>query len=259
MSIATFPFADCSTLKQSLATLRAEHETYAQFVTDLLGDLEAMQQKLAEAEARIETQSEQLALHEAAHAETAQAEESPHDDGQPSEAELALQNKVTELESDRQALEDELETIRTRAVEMAEVIAEQKRQMAEDQSQWMAELRQLRRLLDKQEKLISQQAELANAAGDDLPGISGSNGRPELSPAGINGSAAHASPSALAGSESTQSQTATRARIGHSDPVLGSVMSQFELLQKDVARRRKQGANQRATKPSTPQDNANSS
>jgi myosin heavy subunit len=264
VSTAIFPLADCTSLKQSLATLRAEHETYAQFVTDLLGDLETMQQKLVEAEARIETQSEQLALHEAAQAEAAETDDSPSDDGQPSEAEMALQNKVAELEGDRQALEDELETIRTRAVEMAEVIAEQKRQMAEDQSQWMAELRQLRRLLDKQEKLISQQAELASlssAAGDaDLPGFSGSNGRPEIAPGAINGSAVHASSSkAAAGSESTQPQTAARARIGHPDPVLGSVMSQFELLQKDVARRRKQGANQRATKPSTPQDNANSS
>jgi hypothetical protein len=258
--VSTAILSDCISLKQSLATLRAEHETYAQFVTDLLGDLEVMQQKLAVAEARIETQSEQLALHEAAQAEAAQAAESTHDDGQPSEMELALQGKVTELESDRQALEDELETIRTRAVEMAEVIAEQKRQMAEDQSQWMAELRQLRRLLDKQEKLISQQAELANAAGDaDPPGFSGSNGRSDTTPVAVNGSAAHASPTTAAGSESTLPQTATRTRLSHPDPVLGSVMSQFELLQKDVARRRKQGANQRATKPSTPQDNANSS
>jgi len=265
VSIATIPLADCTSLKQSLASLRAEHETFAQFVTDLLGDLEAMQQKLAEAEAQIESQSEQLALHEAAQAEAAQAIDSAPNDGQPSETELALQTKVAELESDRQALEDELETIRTRAVEMAEVIAEQKRQMAEDQSQWMAELRQLRRLLDKQTKLIREQNELgalSGAAADaDPSGVSGSNGHSETAPQATNGSAGHSSPPAAA--EPSQAPQASRGRLGSSDPVLGSIMSQFELLQKDVARRRKQGANQRAsqssTPPSTPQDTANSS
>lgn len=258
MSTATFPLADCSSLKRSLAVVRAEHETYAQFVAELLADLESLQQKLAEAEAQIESQSEQLAHHEAAQAEAVQAVDSAPDDGQPSEEELALQGKVTELENDRQALEDELETIRTRAVEMAEVIAEQKRQMAEDQSQWMTELRQLRRLLDKQSKVIAQQAELANAAGDPDPlGISGSNGYSEVAPTATNGSAVHASQPAT--TEPSQAPAASRARLGSSDPVLGSIMSQFELLQKDVARRRKQGANQRAAKPSTPPDNANSS
>lgn len=251
MSTTAIPLADCTSLKRSLAALRAEHETFAQFVTDLLADLESMQRKLAEAEAQIKTQSEQLTLHQA---EASQVDHSVSDDGQPSEAELALQSRVAELEGDRQALEDELETIRTRAVEMAEVIAEQKRQMAEDQSQWMAELRQLRRLLDKQTKWIKQQSELGSGVDSDANPSENSASTPA-----VNGSAAHALPPAAAGSESAQPQTASRSRLGHPDPVLGSVMSQFELLQKDVARRRKQGANQRATKPSTPQDNENSS
>ncbi len=78
---------------------------------------------------------------------------------EPAEADSQLQAKVAEMEQDRVALEEELENVRSRAVSMSQTITEQKRQMADEHAQWTAELRQLRRILDKQATWIAQQTE----------------------------------------------------------------------------------------------------
>jgi hypothetical protein len=103
---------------------------------------------------------------------------------------------------ERALLEAELETLRCRAAELAESLEEQKRQASQQQAQWVAELRQQRALLTT---LASRLTEQKLAA--------------VQSPAGPRGAAR---------SEGD----------GESDPALASVMAQFEILQKDVARRR---------------------
>jgi len=133
----------------------------------------------------------------------------------PAGALETAQQKLTEmqrervlLEQERASLEAELESVRNRAAEMSETLAQQKREMGEERAQWAEELKRQRRLL---ESLSAQQA----------PPARNSNVPP--SPA---------------------SETPSPAKTGtpESDPVLDSVMAQFELLQKDLARRRKQQA-----------------
>jgi DNA repair exonuclease SbcCD ATPase subunit len=232
--------ADCTTFKQSLAALLAGQEKYAQFVVELLADLEAMQQKLNEAESQIDLQSQQLAeLHS-----RSEAELQPSAEPEPS-GDQELQNKVAELESDRQALEEELENIRTRAVNMAQVIADQKRQMSEDQSQWMAEFRQLRCILDKQTKWITQQTQMGlvptTTADASLHVESSTNNGSSALDINSDDNAAHPPKQFDHSSRGVQFPAAPQRAAGnHADPVLGSVLSQFEFLQKDVARRRKQ-------------------
>ena len=164
MSTISTAQSDCASLKEALAALQAGQESYAQYVADLLAELEATQNKLRQAEARIDQQNHELVdlRDQQAAVLQSQADEAQSGD-------QALLNKVAELESDRQALEEELENIRNRAVDMAQTIADQKRQMSDDQTQWMDEFRQLRRILDKQTKWITEQTGRADGAGRSTP------------------------------------------------------------------------------------------
>jgi chromosome segregation ATPase len=115
-------------------------------------------------------------------------------------------------ESDRQraVLESELETLRARNAEMARLLDQQKHQVTEERSQWGDEIRRLRQVM-----------ELMSA------------GRGEKrSPA----TAAPPPPDTAA-----QANRAPAGSAGGPDSVLDSVIAQFELLQKDAARRRKRG------------------
>ncbi|MCC7084319.1 MAG: hypothetical protein IT427_04850 [Pirellulales bacterium] len=134
-------------------------------------------------------------------------------------ADSALQAKIGELEQERQALEDELEAVRNRAADLATTISEQKRQMADERAEWTSELRQMRRVLDKQSTWIAQQAQQANAISTPPSGY--------LPPG--PGTGALASPNG---------NYAPAQAVANHDPVLGSVLTQFELLRKDLERRR---------------------
>lgn len=107
----------------------------------------------------------------------------------------------------REALENELELVRMRAAELAESLAEQSRQIAQERAQWSEELKRMRRLL---ETLVRSRP--APATGD------------EVQPP-------PAEPPRAAGAS----------RDSGEDPVLNSVMAQFQMLQKDLARRRRNG------------------
>jgi len=121
--------------------------------------------------------------------------------------ELSLQweQQRAQLQQERSELEHELESVRYRAAELAEALAEQKREMSDQQTAWAEELRRMRRLM---ETLVERQ--LASASASPPP--------PAEKPVAIE----PASPSG--------------------DQTLDSVMAQFEMLQRDVARRRKRVA-----------------
>jgi hypothetical protein len=244
--------ADCTSLKESLAALQAGQDKYAQFVSALLSELEATQQKLVQAETQIDLQSRELVELR----NRSSAEYLPPADNAGA-VDQALQNKVTELENDRQALEEELENIRARAVDMAQTIADQKRQMTEDQSQWMAEFRQLRRILDKQTKWITQQNEPGGVPRTAADAVHCAETLPvdETFAREVDSNDRDVQPSELVGrAPASAANTAPQIKGGgnNADPVLGSVLSQFEFLQKDVARRRKQGGNDRPVKKAMP-------
>jgi chromosome segregation ATPase len=118
-----------------------------------------------------------------------------------------LEREQALLEQERTVLESELEAVRTRAAEMAESLADQKRQAAAQRAEWAAELKRMRRLLEGISGRLAEGAFTAGVLPSDshVPAIVG---------AGI-GSA-----------------------VSNGDPVLDSVAAQFEMLQRDLARRR---------------------
>jgi DNA repair exonuclease SbcCD ATPase subunit len=118
-----------------------------------------------------------------------------------------LQGQQASLEQERAILESELEAVRNRAAEMTQSLAEQKQQAAAQQAEWAAELKRMRRLL---EIISAHLAETERSEGAPQPGC-------RQAPA----VAAGEGPTAAGG-----------------DPVLDSVAAQFEMLQRDLAKRR---------------------
>jgi len=108
------------------------------------------------------------------------------------------------LEQERMRLELELETVRNRAAELSESLAEQKRLWERQQAVWTDELKRMGCLLESMPRRL---AEVLPAA----LSVQQEPGRKAVSP--------HI-PAAAA------------------DPVFDSVIAQFQLLQKDLARRR---------------------
>lgn len=128
-----------------------------------------------------------------------------------------LQRQLTELarrhdalRHERAELETELEAVRVRAAELSEALHEQKKRTTQLESEWAAELRRMRRAL---ELSLREPTEGAPAAG---------RGRTQ------SRSRAGGGPGGQAGPGADEAD----------DPVLDSVMAQFEIIQRDMARRR---------------------
>jgi chromosome segregation ATPase len=109
------------------------------------------------------------------------------------------------LEQERKELEFELDAVRGRAAELSESLSEQKRTAIQQQTEWAKEFKRMRMLLE------SMSGRLAD--GFAVPVATGP------APAAPSSAPAHA-PS--------------------QDPALDTVLAQFELLQRDVTRRRNQ-------------------
>jgi chromosome segregation ATPase len=216
----------CDPVKQSLAALHAGQENFTRFITELFAEFENLTQKLCAAEAQ-----------------SAQATAVDTNSAELSAATETLRTKVTELEEERRQLEEELENVRTHSANMAQVIEEQKRQMAEENAGWTAELRQLRRILDKQATWISQQRENSSQYAADMesqqfaaPAEDYPAGPPPILPIRT----AQNPNREIQQQPAAMRPTGTAGQAGRHDAVLGSVLSQFEMLQRDVARRRDQ-------------------
>jgi len=126
----------------------------------------------------------------------------------------AMEQELAERDQERVVLESELDMVRNRAAEMAETLAQQQQQMADERQQWTQELKRMRRLLEI------------------------------LSSRGLEHTAAAEAPCSRAAAGRTPGKSADEAAAArqNGDPVLGSVMAQFEMLQKDIVRRRKESA-----------------
>jgi septal ring factor EnvC (AmiA/AmiB activator) len=118
-------------------------------------------------------------------------------------AELRAARQTGEDDSERAALEAELEMVRSRAAELHETLAQERRALAEQRNEAANELKQLRRIVEKQAELLGER------------------------PAG--------------GHPTVARETVRREGDGNdqADPVINSVMQQFAKLQKEVAERRK--------------------
>jgi DNA repair exonuclease SbcCD ATPase subunit len=121
------------------------------------------------------------------------------------------------MEKERAELEAELELVRTRAQELQETVAQQKRELADSRDDLQAEMKLLR-------QLVEQQSDLLAGSGDER--------RDSLTLTHPN-------------TRTGPAMTLVRPQPAHvdeapsgSDPVVSSVMAQFARLQKDVAQRR---------------------
>jgi len=122
----------------------------------------------------------------------------------PPEADGGLADQIHELENERNLLESELEAVRNRSRELAERLADEKRRAAEERTEWSTELKHLRHALEKQSRQLNEQPAAESEYAASVP--------------------IHEAP--------------PREPLPMRDPVLDSVMAQFESLQKDLIRRR---------------------
>jgi chromosome segregation ATPase len=218
---------DWSGVRGSLAELMADDEKLDCFFSGAFARLEELsgefarrseswsgertewQSQLERRNARIAELTEDLARVRAELAEVrkqSQSERLPpavgENDSRLQQEMLDLQAERASWENDRSLLESELETVRSRAAELAESLAEQKQQLLREHALWSEELTRIRRLV---EVLLQQRAALESAAP----------------------------------TESRSSPAAPRTNGDRADDaVLQSVVSQFEMLQRDMARRR---------------------
>jgi DNA repair exonuclease SbcCD ATPase subunit len=207
---------DWKPVRDTLAALRAGHESLDLFVGQLFSGFETMRERLDQHDRRIKEERRQLALErERLTAERAKLQGQI----QASASESPRGESSADFDQERAALEEELESVRQRCEELSGTVAEQKRQLAEERAEWTAEFRQLRKILDKQSQILAQRVEHHAPA-----------------PLAVVPAAAAACAAPNGGG--------ARAPV---DPVLGSVMNQFQLLQKDAARRRAQHAKNKAS------------
>ncbi len=205
---------DWPSLEQSLQELRREQEALGEFMQETLAAIDENRASLDDQHAAVREERAELAE---ARAELAQ--EKAALEAQKNGLDGGESQRVRELEQERLALETELETVRQRAADLTETLAEQKRQLAEERAEWTAEFRQLRKILDKQSQVLASRLEAVPV------------------PLGVPGPALVAAGVPSAAGAMSSSDTVDRSIR---DTVVGSVMSQFQLLQKDAARRRAQ-------------------
>jgi chromosome segregation ATPase len=113
-----------------------------------------------------------------------------------------LQEQLTAADLLRQQLESELDALRHRGAELAEALAEQKQAAAQEREQWNDELRQLRRAVEKQSEVLARRA---------------------------------VAPSPVSAAEQPAVRPAPGAK--EDNRVVGSVLAQFETLQKNKVRK----------------------
>jgi len=120
----------------------------------------------------------------------------------------AIEHERAQWDRDRVVLEMELDAVRNQAAELAEALDEERHRAVSERGLWNEELKRMRHLLETRE---SQPAPAATRLPDVdmVPAAPAPQAQPEEDPSAAN------------------------------DPVLDSVMAQFEILQKDLARRRK--------------------
>ena len=211
---------DWTPVRETLSLLRSGQESIDLFVGQLFGELDRMRDRLEQQERKVREERNQL-LEDRRGFEAKRA----HAPALGTGSSGADPANVSDLERERVELESELETVRQRCEELSATVAEQKRQLTDERAEWTAEFRQLRKILDKQSQLLAQRVETVPGAAAPAPTITVSH----------LAAAPTAQPVAAA---------APQQHAGGIDPVLGSVMNQFQMLQKDAARRRQQHAKQ---------------
>lgn len=215
--VSSLLITDWKGVRDCLVQLAESHDQVADFLRGLFHQLEELwgellrQQRVWQAEKErackeLESQAAELQRQQAAMEAERQRFQAEMQRAWEAHQERLAQSQAAESRQ-REALENELELVRMRAAELAESLAEQGRQIAQERAQWGEELRRMRRLL---ETLVCTRQTPATAEHEE----------PQVS---------EPAPAATAGGAPSE------------DPVLSSVMAQFQMLQKDLARRRRNG------------------
>jgi DNA repair exonuclease SbcCD ATPase subunit len=197
---------DYRALRESLPGRDAEADPWA----TILGELTETRGELSEARSEIQRLSAPVeSLAQGAPARQANEELRAEID--------AMRGERDAMRAERQLLEAELENVRRRAEQLANMLDEQKRTAAEQESYWRGELRRQCSLV---ERITAQWVQT-------------------LPPASAEGAAhpVQGSPEATATASGPRGGTVGSARGDNA--ALESVRAQFELLQKDAARRRR--------------------
>jgi len=183
-------------------------------VAQLLDELRRERAELREMQ---DTIGDQLGRLAAAAAELAEIQKERPDNGTTPAADEQheklleeARRRQAEWEKERAVLEAELEAVRDRAAEMSESLAEQQRLAGQQQAEWNNELKRMRGMLEHVSRQLSQQ-ELPTQPADVEP-------EPPPVPRAVEEPPAE-----------------------NEDAALSSVMAQFEMLQRDLARRRATG------------------
>jgi chromosome segregation ATPase len=232
LSESTF---DGNRVRDSLSALRLGHDGLEQFVGLLFDEFDGLRDQLETDQASVEEERQDLRRAQAKIAAERQQWETDRQHWND-----ALQKRVVELEHDKLSLATELESERRRSAEVATAAVEQQRHFAEERAQWMAELRQLR------EHSPAEQRDTAN----EMPPAAQKEAQPSvdidwatLFPPTNESRAAKEQPTERsAKSAAAKAPKAPAFNPFEADPVMGPLMSQFQLLQRDVARRRKKSA-----------------
>jgi hypothetical protein len=219
-------FAGWDTVRGALGEIRSSHGELEAFFTGMFDQLEALWGQVRSRERQLAAASDesrrQTNTATVEHAQQVQhlLEETRQQRSELRGAQEAIHGHVARLAAvaaelsqsqasqqqglaDRQRaeLETELDSVRGRAAEMAESLAEQKRLFARQQAEWCEELKRMRGLMETMSEKLARGIPAASAAAP-APAV----------PAKEDASAA--------------------------DPVLDSVLAQFEILQREASRRR---------------------
>jgi hypothetical protein len=196
----TIPVVDWRSIRGSLGAFRSGYEEIEQFVGQLLDEIDDAWQELDGERARVESRHATTIEAPAATALVPLAA-----DPRQLQCSESFDRRIAELEEDRYALLADVEFTRNQLAEQTKLLTEERRQAADERATWAGELRLLR-------EAIHRQIETFNALPHTPPAAAG----------------AHADRPLLAELETHDTN----------DPVLGPLLSQFRILQRDVARRR---------------------
>jgi hypothetical protein len=200
------PIVDWRPIRGSLGAFRAGYEEIEQFVGQLLDEIDAAWQQLDAERSRFEDSHGIAAIEAQAGTALLRPLSSPD-----SFHNGALERRIAELEEDRYALQAEVDFTRNQLAEQAKQLSDERRQAADERATWASELRLLR-------EAIYQQM----AAFDAMP----------------------PTPTVIAGTPADRPPSGSAESHGPNDPVLGPLLAQFKILQRDAARRREMAEKQ---------------
>ena len=130
------------------SALREAHTGLRETAQRMFDSLQAMQQQLEQSQRQL--MDEQAALQ-------SQREQGHSECGQQNCEHLVA------LQQQHAGMQDELQSLRGQATEMARTIAQQQQQINHERAEWSGELSQMRRILDKQASWLQERTETAQS------------------------------------------------------------------------------------------------